>query len=80
MEKEEEDVRSPYFIMPDSDPGWLPLCQPLLDFLKQGPKTNVQINEWRRSRKFTSHQVVQMLAYSENRHLIYHREGKWIIV
>lgn len=77
---EDSDTRSPYYILPDSDPGWRELCSPLLEYLKHGDRTNRQLNEWRRLNKITAHQLVQMLAWSENHHFIYHESGKWHLV
>lgn len=61
----------------DGDPSWPDRCRPLLLLLREAPRTNAELDAWRKTQGINHNMLVQMLAWSDNRKLIGYRGRTW---
>jgi hypothetical protein len=64
-------------VPPDGDLVWHDLAAPLLELLAEGPRTPEQLDAWRRPLRITANWLMQMIAWGENRRLVYWQQGSW---
>lgn len=64
-------------VAPDGDPSWAVVCKPLLLHLLKSPSTNAELAVWRKTQRVTAAELVQMLAWGENRKVLLYRDGVW---
>lgn len=67
-------------ILADENHAWVQICKPLLETLALKPMSMVEIETWANSNNYTNSQIIQMLAWCENRKKLCYRDSKWILV
>ena len=71
-------IKKPEVIPCDVDKYWIKATEPLVELLKKNPITIKDLQFWTKEIKSSFSYSIQMLAWCENRHLVYYSSGKWI--
>jgi len=66
-------------ILSDDNPTWVQICKPLIETLALKPMSMNDIKIWAHSNNYTSNQIIQMLAWCENRKKLLYRDSKWVL-
>lgn len=66
-------------ILADGNPAWAQICKPLIETLALKPMSMNEIEIWAHSNSYTNSQIIQMLAWCENRKKLYYLDSKWFL-